>query len=238
MDRKNNQSESSEYSGNTRASKTDQPRADNHSKTSKHSRKPCSSDSSRPSRSNCTNYSDTEASRPDCNKSSDESCDRDESCTKDSCSYDCGLKYSSTPIGVWNMIFSCENACTTTGTMEWINQLMLNGDETASSYSIPDVGHSPFPHLLSTGLGVWKHNDRKIKLELSHIGYRHSDGNPQGYYRVKIIMKLNNKGTKARFRGEACLFDISDPTMCSPADSPALCFEGCGVKVLEPCYAK
>ena len=132
------------------------------------------------------------------------------------------------------MVYSCDNACTTTGTMEWLNQLMMNGDETASSYAAPDVGNNPFPCSLSPGLGVWKHQDRKIRLDMTHIGYRCSDGNPQVYYRVHITMKLNSKGTKARFRGEACPYDISDPTMCCPADAPALCFQGHAVKVLEP----
>lgn len=187
-------------------------------------------------------YIDNGSSKSSCNKSSRNSsdCDRSYSCSYDnnSCDYNCGLKYSKTPIGVWNMIYSCDNACTTTGTMEWLNQLLLNGDETATAYSAPDVGNNPFPCSLSTGVGVWRHQDRKMKLEMTHIGYRCSDGNPQVYYRVRITMKLNHKGTRAKFRGEACPYDISDPTMCCPADASPICFEGYAVKVLEPKCSK
>ncbi len=234
MDRKHRRSQSTGCTPDTHSSKTDTYCTTSQSNTSDLSGKSCYRSSSQSNRSDYTTYSDCDRSSRDCDKTYDNSCENDSKSYKNSCSYDCGLKYSNTPVGVWNMLYSCEEACTTTGTLEWINQFLLNADETVTSFSIPDVSKNPFPSILSTGLGVWKSSDRKIRLELTHIGYRSSDGSPQTYYRIYIVMKLNTKRTKARFRGEACAFDITDPTMCTPADVAPVCFEGHAVKVLEP----
>ena len=232
MDKKHSRSKSSDYSCD---SKTDTYPLSSQSKTKDHSKKSCYDDSYRSDRSYYSDYSDYDRSNYSDRDRSYSNCDKKKRCDrKSSYSYDCGLKYSKTPIGVWNMVYSCDNACTTTGTMEWLNQLLLNGDETVTSFSAPDVGHNPFPCSLTPGVGIWKNRDKKLKLELTHIGYRCSDGAAQAYYKVYITMKMNNKGTRARFRGEACPFDISDPTLCTPADHPSLCFSGCAVKVLEP----
>ena len=247
------QSDSSDYSCDKRRSKSDTNTyytsshfntTDTHSDHSDSSDTNCdSSDSS--DRSDSSDSSDRseyiECDKSDCSNRSDDSCNRKKKKKKhrrrkSDCSYDCGIKYSETPIGVWNLVYSCEDVCTTTtGTMEWINQLMLNGDGTVTVYSAPDVGTNPYPCLLTPGIGVWnEHGERKIKMELTNIGYRCSDGAAQAYYRTHILLKLNRKGNKLRFRGESCPYDLKDPTMCTPLDHPSLCFSGHGTKVLEP----
>ena len=184
------------------------------------------------SRCDTTNCNDT----TDCNdRSTYEKRRRRHRRRKSDCSYECGLKYADTPVGVWNLVYSCGNACTTTGTMEWLNQLLLNADRTATNHAAPDIGTNPFPCSLSPGIGVWKTNgDKKLRLDLTHIGYRCSDGAAQVYYRVHIIMKMNKRGTRTRFCGEALAYDLMDPTMCTSLDIPPISFQGHGVKVLDP----
>ncbi len=265
MDRKHNRSDSSDYSCDKRSSKTDSHTYYTSSQrdTSDRSGKSCT-DSSRSGRSDYTDHTDhTDRS---CDRSSDRSCDRssdrsrdrssdrscDRSCDrsdsdscdgkrkhrrrKSDCKFDCGLKFSETLVGVWNLVYSCDNACTTTGTMEWLNQLMLNGDNTLNIFIPPDVTNNPFGSLiLTTGAGVWKQvSDRKLKFEVAHIAYRTSDGCPQAYVKSHIIFKLNRKRTRARFCGEACFLDLKDPSMCTPTDRAPVCFSGHGTKVLEP----
>lgn len=153
----------------------------------------------------------------------------------DSCYDDCGLRSSCTPVGVWNLVYSCDNACTTTGNMEWLNQLVLNGDKTLNLFSVPDLVNNPFPCILTPGAGVWEMvRERKYKLEVAHIGYRTSNGAPSAYYKVWITMKFNRKGTKAKFCGRAQAFDLSDPKMCCPTDADPICFTGYACKILEP----
>jgi hypothetical protein len=120
--------------------------------------------------------------------------------------------------------------------MEWLNQLILNGDNTLNNFIPPDLTNNPFGKLLpTTGAGVWrKVGDRKLKMEVVHIAYRPSDGCPQAYVKIWITFKLNRKGTRARFCGEACILDLKDPTMCTPTDIAPICFTGHGFKVLEP----
>lgn len=176
------------------------------------------------SRGNHSDYTDSSESRRHKRRDSD-------------CSYDCGIKNAKTPVGVWNLVYSCDDACTTTGTMAWINQLLLNGDKTLNSFTAPDLTNDPFPYLLTPGSGVWEIiNERKYKLHITHIGYRSSDGCPQVYYKVRIVCKLNHKGTKLRFCGEAQSYDLCDPTMCTITDEASIYFSGHGAKVLEPSY--
>ena len=152
------------------------------------------------------------------------------------CGRDCGLKESKTPVGVWNLVYTCDNACTTTGSMEWLNQLLLNGDKTLNNFIPPDVCNNPFNGVLpTTGSGVWEMvGPRKFKLEIVHIAYRVSDGCAQAYVKVKLVMKLSRRGTRARFCGNARIFDLCDPKMCYPADADPIYFTGHGAKVLEP----
>jgi hypothetical protein len=237
MSKRHNRSKSSDSSYDESSNKNNTSRSSSHLNTNPNSEKSSVSMYTKSKHCDSTNYSDKS-----CRESDDNSCDnsfeKENYSSRNNCSYDCGLKYSNTPVGVWNMIYTADNVATTTGTIEWINQFLLNGDETVNSFGAPDVGNNPIPHSLSSGLGIWKNHERKIKMELTHIGYLSSDGSPKVYYRIYITMKLNNKRTKARFRGEACSFDISDPTMCTPSDIPPLCFQGNAVKVLEPGYTE
>ena len=229
MDRKHNRSDSSDYSCDKRSSKTDSHTYYTSSQcdTSDRSGRSCT-DSSQSGRSDDRS----------CDRSDSDSCDgkRKHRRRKSDCSFDCGLKFSETLVGVWNLVYSCDNACTTTGTLEWLNQLMLNGDNTLNIFIPPDVTNNPFGSLiLTTGAGVWKQvSDRKLKFEVVHIAYRSSDGCPQFYIKSHITFKLNRKRTRARFCGEACFLDLKDPSMCTPTDRAPVCFSGHATKVLEP----
>lgn len=219
MDTTDSRSDSSDYSCDKRRGKSDTSTYYTSSQCDTSGKSSCSS-RSKTDCSDYTNYS---------------SCDSKKRRSSDCSSYDCGIKYSESPVGVWNFVYGCDTACTTTGTMEWINQVMMNGDGTVTVYSAPDVGTNPYPCMLTPGLGVWKeHGDRKIKVELTNIAYRCGDGATQAYYRTHIVLKLNRKGTRLRFCGESCPYDISDPKMCTPVDAPSLCFSGHGTKVLQP----
>ena len=191
------------------------------------------------SQSNHSDYTDSCGSRKSnsdsCGRKSD-SCDRKRRHSRsNSCDYKCGLKRATTAVGIWNLEYNCNNGCTTTGTMQWINQLMLNGDKTLNNFTVPDLTNNPFPYLLTPGVGVWDIvNDKKYKVHVTHVGYRSSDGSPQVYYKVRMTFKLNKKGNRLRFCGEAQSYDITDPTMCSPTTEDPICFDGCGTKVMEP----
>jgi len=188
----------------------------------------CSSDDC-DTRTNYTSSKYTECSRSD---SCERTCDTD----RRSCDYDCGIKESTTPVGVWNLVFNCSNACTTTGSMEWINQIILNGDKTLNMFFPPDMTNNPFTNLcLIPGSGVWElDQSRKFKINVVTIAFRPSDGAPQAYVKIHLTLKLNRTGTRAKFCGEAKLFDLCDPKMCYPTDAEPICFTGCGAKVLEP----
>jgi len=229
MESKDHRSESSECSYDSRSSKTHSKSHGKYTSSDCHG-KSSYTVSSQSDRYDCHGGCDDSYDSRNSRNSCDNSCD-----SRNSCDDNCGLKHSVTPVGVWNLVYASENGSTTTGTVQWLNQLLLNGDETATTFAAPEIGNVPFPFMITNGVGVWKRRDRKIKLELTNIGFRHSDGAVQVYYRIYIVMKTNDKGTRARFRGEACPFDISDPTMCTPADHPSICFQGCAVKVLEPC---
>ncbi len=151
------------------------------------------------------------------------------------CEEECGLKQSYTPIGVWNLQYVSETAPTTDGTQTWINQLMLNGDQTLNLFASPDVGTNPLPCQVTPGLGNWEMvSDRKMKLDIVHIGYNCGDGATRSFIRIHMVFKLNRKGTRLRFCGEARTYETSDLKMCTRDERTALCFTGCGVKVLEP----
>ena len=204
-----------------------------------------SSDNSYSSNTDC-NTSEThtyysKSDQTDCTDSCGPRRSKSDSCVRkcrsrsDSCDYSCGLKRATTAVGIWNLVYNCNNACTTTGTMQWISQLVLNGDKTLNSFTIPDLTNNPFPYFLTPGVGVWDIvHDKKYKVNVTHMGYRCSDGCAMVYYKVRMTFKLNNKGTKLRFCGEAQSYDITDPTMCCPTTEDPICFDGCGTKVMEP----
>lgn len=180
-------------------------------------------------------YTDTR----DCYDYNNDSCESKRRKNRKHCDDDCGLKYSHTPVGVWNLVFQYETmttgTATTASTLERPTQLLLNADGTFTNHSTPDLKNNPFMELLSTGVGVWhEEGDRKLKLEATHIGYKASDGSPVVYYKVHITMKLNRKHTKARFCGHAAPKDLKDPTLCTSTTGPVVCFSGSGYKVLEP----
>ena len=249
MDRTDSRSDSSDYSCDKRRSKTDtntyytSSQCDTTDRSGKSTRSDRSGRSDRSDQTDYTDYTDgcDKSDYTDCGRSDYtdySSCDRKKKKhrrRKSDCSYDCGIKYSETPVGVWNFVYGCDTACTTDGTMEWINQVLLNADGTITVYSAPDVGNNPYPCMLTPGIGVWKeHGDCKIKVEITNIAYRCADGASQAYYRTHMVLKLNRKGTRLRFCGESCPYDLKDPKMCTPVDQPSLCFNGHGVKVLEP----
>jgi hypothetical protein len=148
---------------------------------------------------------------------------------------ECGLSESKTPVGVWNFVYCCDTTTTTDGCMEWINQVLLNGDKTFNSFGAPDVCTMPLPCQVTPALGVWDMiSERKIQLDSINIGYRNGDGATKYYVKTRMILKLNSKGTRMRFCGESRTYDIKDPRACIRTDIPALCFSGHGVKVLEP----
>lgn len=173
------------------------------------------------------------------NKYSNDSCDGKRRRHRRQCSDDC-IKHSDTPVGVWNLIFQYENVTTTATTttdttLERPSQLLMNEGGTFSNHSSPDLNNNPFGDLLTTGVGVWHAvGERKLKLEATHIAYKASNGSPTTYYKVYIIMKLNRRGTKSRFYGQAVPKDLIDTVLCTDSSLPVICFNGCGYKVLEP----
>ena len=166
------------------------------------------------------------------------SCDKSRDCHKRKrhCKNDCGLKCSGTLVGVWNLIFQFESTTSTSSTtLDQPTQLLLNEGGTFTNHSTPDLKNNPFNALLTTRVGVWHPaGDRKLKLESTTIAYKASDGSPILYYKVHITMKFNHKGTRARFCGKAVPKSLDDPTLCTDASAPVICFSGCGWKVLEP----
>ena len=244
------------------------------------------SDYTRSSRNDSQSYDTSNNSTSDCNDHHDDC--RDDNChgCRTNSRNNCGLRSSSTPVGVWNLIYQYDintmnnmnntnntnnnmnnnttvnnNRTTVTtmnGTTVTVNgttiandtnnmiierptQLLLNAGGTLVNVTTPDLNNNPFGALLSTGLGVWREiGDRKIRLDETHIAYRTTNGAPTVYYKVKIIMKLNSKGTRARFFGQATPKDITDPNLCTDSNNNAVsfCFSGCAYKVLEPRNSK
>jgi hypothetical protein len=166
--------------------------------------------------------------------SKSDSCDSSRYRKSDSCD-DCELKCAATPIGIWNLQYNSASALTTTGTLQWVSQLVLNGDKTLNLFSAPDLICSPYPYILTPGAGVWDIvNDKKYKVHVTHIGYRPSDGCTEVFYKTELTFKLNNKGTRLRFCGCSQSYHVTDLTMCSPTSEDPLYFDGCGTKVMEP----
>ena len=216
----------SEYTDNTQYTWSKE-----HGKSRRSYDSDCSDDYTYTDTGNC---SDTRG----CSDHSDDSC-RSKKKHRDHCKDDCGLKYSHTPVGVWNLIFQYETMtstnATTTTTLDRPPQLLLNSGGTYTGNSTPDLKNNPFGVLLSTGVGVWNIiGERKVKLEATHIGYKASDGSPSVYYKIHITMKLNKRGTKARFCGQAIPKNIDDPSLCTNTNGTVVCFSGHGYKVLEP----
>jgi len=230
-------SNSSDNSECTNSHSKDSSRCDSNSKTSSRRSNSCSDNES--------------CSDDDRRCSSDDRCDRE--CDR---RRKCGLKHSYTPIGIWNLIYhydipsssssnkKCNSNCNnkhrgSTGTTGPVitrpTQLLIIEGGTFVNNTTPDLKNNPIGALLSTGIGVWRLiDDKKIKLEETHIAYRAGDGSPLAYYKVEIVMKVSKNGTRARFRGCSVPKDINDPTLCTDTNGPIITFSGCGYKILEP----
>jgi hypothetical protein len=184
----------------------------------------CSYDSCK---SSCDyNKSDSDSNSSNSSNKCDDLCDSDSL----ECSRDCGMKYSHTPVGIWNLIFNYDS----TMIQNRPSQLVLNEDGTFNNFASPDLNNNPFPVLLTPGVGIWKETHHGLKLEGTHIGYKQEDGNPEVYYTVHIKTKLHRKGTRMKFHGKAVPRSIDDPRMCKRSDLHSVCFTGCGVKILTP----
>lgn len=206
--------------------------------------------SRRSSKSFDSSHHSNESNNSDCSWDCSEHTDRNH--CHDKCHHRrrrCGLRFSNTPVGVWNLLYqyditspsmvttsSTTTVSGTTGTtVERPTQLLLNEGGTFINATTPDLNNNPFGALLSLGMGVWREIDnRKLRLDETHVAFRASNGSPTVYYRVEIIMKLSRSGTQARFFGRAVPKDITDPTLCTDTDGQTFCFSGCGYKVLEP----
>ena len=204
-----------------------------HSKDNTKSRKDCDSDCSEEYTYTITE--DCDDTR-DCHRYSDDSCDgKKKRQHRRNCDDECGLKHSNTPVGVWNLVFQFETTTNASSTLDRPTQLLLHADGTFTNHSTPDLKNNPFNELLSPGIGVWHEiGGRKLKLESTNIGYKASDGSPMVYYKNHITMKLNRRGTKSHFWGEAVPKDLTDPCLCTDTSGAVVCFSGCGCKVLEP----
>ena len=181
---------------------------------------------------NDSNSSDNESSSENCNNYKNR---RRRRRRNSYCESECEIAEGDTPIGIWNLVYSCDEACTASGKMEWHNQMVLHGDNTLHTVFTPDLTNNPFSCFVTPGLGVWKIiNERKYKLQFTHLGYQCTDGSTKVYYKIYITCKLNRKGNKLRFCGKAQTYDLADPKLCTPIADAPLCFNGYGVKILEP----
>ena len=168
----------------------------------------------------------------------DTRCDsRDTNCDSFDSHCESGESYLNRPEGVWNIVLQYDNSDNGTTVEDQPIQLLLNPGGTLVITSSDDYTNNPFPVLLTTVTGVWKKcGDRHIRLEGAAIGYNPGDGSPKYYYKIRMSLKLNHRGTKTRLDGSARAYELCDPSMCTPAcNIDPVCFYGCGYKILNVC---